>query len=442
MGERVVVIGHGAREHALAYKLSYGSADSSRRVRDVMVMGGNAGLAQEFECLTPKTAAIHDVVDLCKKVGPDLIVIGPENYLAVGLKDRLQEINLATFGPTKAATQLEASKYFAKVICHEAQIATAKSERINDFASALRFVDHHPQEKMVIKADGLCAGKGVSVCESKQHAINILNELYLHDGFLRLGTSDTTIIIEDYLPGAEVSVFGLACGTQVALFSPMQDYKRLFDENKGPNTGGMGACGPLGASEHERKQFLERTKEEIFLPALKAMNRRGQPFSGLLYAGLMLVDQQIYLLEFNVRFGDPETQALLFGTKTDIFPLLNDIARASPIDTDFWQKQLLEMMPTITVVLASTDYPFKQSMHQSRLILPTDIPIDAKLFCASIDSDDDKKLFARSGRVLSVTARAPTVAGARTLGYETVRKIECTLMHYRQDIGTHITELN
>ncbi len=200
MSERVVVIGHGAREHALAHKLAYGEGCSERTVRDVIVIGGNAGIAREFECVSQQEPSLDGVVQLCKKIAPDLVVIGPENYLADGIKDRLEAINCATFGPHQAAAQLEASKYFAKNICHAANITTADGAQFNELDAAKRYVEQHGQESLVIKADGLCAGKGVSVCTTKQDAIAVLNDLYRNGGFARLGTADTSIVIEEFCP--------------------------------------------------------------------------------------------------------------------------------------------------------------------------------------------------------------------------------------------------
>ncbi len=441
MGERVVVIGKGAREHALAHKLAFGLPQAPNMIRDVFVLGGNAGMAREFECWAPRTPELDELVERCKKIRPDLVVIGPENYLAQGLKDRLEAAGLAAFGPTQKAAQLEASKYFAKQICLDAQVTTAAAERCDNLSHAEQTVLQKPDGPIVVKVDGLCAGKGVSVCHNKAEALGVVRDLFSDNGFGRLGVSDHTVVIEDFLKGHEVSVFGLAQGTAVQLFCPMQDYKRLCDNDKGPNTGGMGAVGPLGKNAEEGARFLDRIKEEIFLPTLSAMAKRGEPFYGLLYAGLMLVDTKPFLLEFNVRFGDPETQALLFGTNADIYPLLLACALKAPVDGDYWQSQLLTMTPTISIVMASADYPLSNTKRKTPITLPHTMPHDAKVFFASCDVDDGGQLLASSGRVLNVVARGSAVAAAQALGYEIVRQIEFAGMHYRQDIGTHLTEL-
>lgn len=438
MGERVVVIGHGAREHALAHKLAYGVAGSSTREREVIVVGGNAGLAKEFECLKPVQGDIPELVELCGRIAPDLVVIGPESYLAEGIKDAMGKI--ATFGPSKNASALEASKYFTKMICTDAKIATATFQKFTDLQSALRGVDEHYGENVVIKVDGLCAGKGVTVCRDKKIARETLHELFEHDGFARLGTRDHVVIIEEFLEGSEVSVFGLANKEEVVLFCPMQDYKRLYDDDRGPNTGGMGAIGPLGENINLRRAFLDRIREDIFRPVLRIMNKQGRNFSGLLYAGLMLTKNKVFLLEFNVRFGDPETQALLFGTRPDIYPLLKAIALAEPFDEEFWQSELLAMETSIAIVLASAGYPF-ESCAAAPISLPKRLSPATKSFFASTITNEFGDLMTGNGRVMSIVARGLGVDGARALGYEQVRQIEFAGMQYRKDIGTHVTDL-
>lgn len=439
MGERVAVIGHGGREHALAHKLSYGSSES--RIRDVVVIGGNGGLLKDFECIKPNNDSHENIIRICKRLAPDLVVIGPEGYLAEGLVDQLRDAGITTFGPTKAAARLEASKYFAKQICDDAKILTARFKHFYDLSTAEHFVETYPREHLVVKVDSLCAGKGVTVCTSKQEALRVLQKLYLEDGFRRLGTKDCSVVIEEFLPGAEVSVFGVAHNTEVELFCPLQDYKRLNDADLGPNTGGMGACGPLGIDIDERQQFLERVREQIFLPVLTAMHKRGQPFSGLLYAGLMLVEKQSYLLEFNVRFGDPETQALMFGTRADIYPLLKTCAEGAPFDHAYWHRELLAMQPTVAIVMTSAGYPEKAT-PEATITLPSEPTADTHIFFAATKTCSSGALAAMNGRILSVVARAPAVASARALGYGLVRKIEFAGAHYRHDIGTHITKLN
>ncbi len=438
MADRILVVGHGAREHALAHKLSRERESSNSR--EVVVLFGNAGIAREFECITPKDQSVASIVDAADRIAPDLIVIGPENYLALGLVDALKSRNLNTFGPTQDAAQLEASKAFTKALCRHASISTANSKEFSDLSSALSYVESCHSPAMVIKADGLCAGKGVTVCQSKEEAKDKLREWY-QGGFDRVGLKCHDVVIEDFLRGTEVSVFGAVSGSDVALFCPMQDYKRLLDFDQGPNTGGMGAVGPLGDSLDHRREFLECIKEEIFTKALNALKSQDINFSGLLYAGLMLTESGPQLLEFNVRFGDPETQALLHGSKADIYPLLSGIARNQKLDLEYWQKELLQMDKTVSIVVASHGYPFSQSENQV-ISVPKYMPTQAKLYFAATVSDGSNALFASNGRVVSVTACAATVEDARAIGYGLLSEIEFLGMRYRSDIGTNITSLH
>lgn len=438
--QTVVVIGSGAREHALAHKLAFGDLESSKAIRQVFVVGGNAGIAREFECIRIDKPGIHELTHACIKLAPTLVVIGPENYLEDGVSDCLRSHGIAVFGPSKQASLLESSKYFAKTILKKSGVPHASFERFGDHQSALRHIDDYPHEKIVIKVDGLCAGKGVRVCLSKDEAKSALHELYQENGFGRLRIQDTTIIIEDYLLGREVSVFGAAHGNDVVLFCPMQDYKRLRDRDQGPNTGGMGAVGPLGDNLTQRASFLEQIKERIFLPTLHAMNSLNMPFSGLLYAGLMLTEQGPTILEFNVRFGDPETQALLHGTKADIYPLLHSIAHGHHIDVDYWQQQLLTMRPTVSIVAASDGYPDKSSLPQP-IKLPHYGHKNTKIYWAKTGFDQSLGLVSDNGRVLSATASAHTIEEARSIGYKLVSEISFSGMQYRLDIGTNITPL-
>lgn len=439
MSERIVIIGHGAREHALADKLSRSCTKQSDLMRQVFVIGGNAGIAKEFECLRTDTTNPGEVISICRKLSPNLVVIGPETYLAAGLADELRAYKITTFGPSQSAAKLESSKFFTKQLCQNANILTAKGYRFNDLKAAVDFVESYPQQEMVIKVDGLCAGKGVTVCTSKIEATAHLHHLY-NDGFLRMGVTDQTVIIEEYLCGAEVSVFAAATGTDAVLFCPMQDYKRLYEDNQGPNTGGMGSFGPLGINQTQRQSFLHKIKEEVFMPVFWAMKKAQTPFSGLLYAGLMLTEKGFYLLEFNVRFGDPETQSLLFGLKADIYPLLHAIAKEEPLDIDYWQAQLLDMDNTIAIVLASSGYPTTAAIPKP-LAVPKILPPNTRLFFAATHIDEDGQLMSGNGRVINVVARAAAVDEAVSLGYELVRKINFDGMQYRHDIGRNLTIL-
>lgn len=437
---RIVIIGQGAREHALAYKLSSQSFAGIQKGHEVLLMGGNPGIAREFECFDITQNSLPDIALRTKKLEPDLVVIGPENYLAQGLTDMLEAQGICVFGPNQKASQLESSKIFMKDICAKAQVAHAAHAQFHDLASAKAFVEQHPHERLVIKVDSLCAGKGVFVGTSKQDTLKTLEYLYLHHGFSKLNTQEQNIIIEEFLPGFEVSVFAAVSMQNIVLFCPMQDYKRLNDYDQGPNTGGMGAVGPLGNTIDERRLFLDHIKEKVFLPVLHTLKSLNTPFCGLLYAGLMLTEEGPQVLEFNVRFGDPETQALLFGTKADIFPLLKALAQNQPIESDYWQKELLNMDPAIAIVAASSGYPFADS-KQALLSYPGQLPNKSAIFFAKTALNQDGMLLADNGRILNVVARGHTIEDARALGYKLLSQINFFGMQYRSDIGTNITQL-
>ncbi len=441
MSKRVVVIGQGAREHALAHKIAFGLSSSTNAVRDVVVIGGNAGIARDFECVSTDLGDLGEIASVCKRLAPDLVVIGPETFLAQGLADVLASEGMLVFGPTKRAAELEASKYFAKQICADANVITARFANCDTLSSALSYVSRLSSENVVVKVNGLCAGKGVVVCHSKSAAEAALKTLFEEDGFARLGVNRQSVLLEEYLPGSEVSVFGVATGEDVVLFCPMQDYKRLLDHDQGPNTGGMGAVGPLGENDEARKQFIHHIKETIFLPTLKSMARCDRPFSGLLYSGLMLANCKPSLLEFNVRFGDPETQALLFGTRADIVPLLSSVASNQGIDEDYWQQKLLDMDPAISIVVAGEGYPSGKAYVPKPIKISSLKEESVKVFFASVGSNDDGTLSAQGGRVLNVVARAHRVAEARALGYDALKEISFDGMHYRNDIGLRVTDL-
>lgn len=441
MADRVLVIGNGAREHALAYKLLKSSRLSAPSNRQVFVLGGNAGIRQDFECIEPEDQSVRSIVKEAKRIKPHLTVIGPESYLASGLVDALDQENIKSFGPSQAASKLEGEKSFMKEICLDANVRTAPFNTFSDFKEALAFVEGQKEKPLVIKVDGLCNGKGVSIVKDLLEAKRTLSGLFLEDGFKSLGVKENKIIIEEYLVGGEVSVFGLTDGSDVALFCPMQDHKRLLDADKGPNTGGMGAVGPLGRDRDGRARFLDSVKDKFFLPTLKGMRDRGHPFRGLLYAGLMLTEKGPFLLEYNVRFGDPETQALLFGTECDIYPLLLGIAHGHGIDLARAQAELLEMEPTISIVLASSGYPFGSS-ERMPITMPKNTTKNTATFFASTTWVEGAGLHAGHGRVASLVASGQTVDEARALGYGLLSGFHFSGMQYRKDIGASLTTLN
>lgn len=439
MSERIVVVGKGAREHALAHRLERNDNNERERARQVIVLGGNAGIARDFECIAVDECNLSMALKHIQRVNPDLVVVGPESWLDHGLVDILQEHNIPVFGPTKNAALLESSKSFMKDQCLKSRVRTAQFQRFNELNKSIAWVNSLDEGPLVIKLDGLCGGKGVEIAHSKAHALSHLHWLFKEGGLELLQVPRPDFIIEEYLVGREVSVFGISDGSGVALFAPLQDYKRLKDNDQGPNTGGMGAVAFLGVDREERSRFLDIVKDEVFLPILRQMSLEGNPFKGLLYAGLMLVEDRINVLEFNVRFGDPETQALMMALNTDIYPLLHLGAHNGAINCEAWQHKLLDAEHAITVVLASKGYPLKAS-EPAHIKLPKPMPENTKIFFAST-SHDDGNLRAENGRVMSVTSKAPTLELARAQVYQAVTEIEFSGMQNRLDIGTNLSQL-
>ena len=438
MGARILVVGQGAREHALAYRLERTEDGSKDPHRQVMVLGSNAGIAREFESV-PVGPSIGSLVEQVRRIKPDLVVVGPESWLDLGVVDVLVEDGITTFGPSKKAAELESSKIFMKDLCLRASVKSADFKRFDNKSSAISWLSSRQEAKFVIKADGLCAGKGVSIAPHKQQAMNHLNYLFDDGGFNHLGVKKNDFIIEEFLDGQEVSVFGVTNGEDVALFGPLQDYKRLKDGDVGPNTGGMGAVAFLGINQQERDKFLEKVRTEVFLPILRQMSLENRRFKGLLYAGLMLVDGRINVLEFNVRFGDPETQALMMALNADIYPLLSQIAQDESINFADWQKKLSFSDHAVAVVLASENYPAPSSSSYE-ISFPATLPPQTQIFFAST-THREGLLHAGSGRVLTVVSRSTTLEQARREVYQAVKQIDFAGRQNRSDIGSNLSRL-
>ncbi|MGC2201590.1 MAG: phosphoribosylamine--glycine ligase, partial [Stellaceae bacterium] len=307
---RVLVVGSGGREHALAWAVA-----ASPLVDTLFCAPGNAGIAEEAECVPVAATDIEALVAFCRREHIDFVVVGPETPLVLGLVDALEAEGIAAFGPSAAAAALEASKAFAKNICESAQIPTASHRRFRDPAAAKAFIASRGAP-IVVKADGLAAGKGVTVAADLDTAYRAVDAALIER---RFGTAGIEIVVEDFLVGQEASFFALVDGKHALPLATALDYKRVGDGDTGPNTGGMGAVSPapgLGAA------LEDAVMERIILPAVAAMEREGRPFRGVLYAGLMLTEAGPMLLEFNTRFGDPECQVLMMRLMSDVLPAL------------------------------------------------------------------------------------------------------------------------
>lgn len=433
----VLVIGSGGREHALAGKLS-----ASPLVDRVYLWPGNAGVPLNCSGISLVGNDIGDhggIVDFCLSRKIDLAVIGPEVALAAGLADKLRHSGVKTLGPSQVATQLESSKYFAKKIMEEAQVPTAPYATFTSVSQAQEFIQESPwgESEMVVKADTLAAGKGVVVCSSRDEA----NAAALH-----LGEGGKRIIIERKLKGREVSAFALCDGTDFVSLGYASDYKRIFDGDRGPNTGGMGAISPVSWITEEYKKRID---EGIFSKLLKVMREKGQPFQGILFAGLMIDEEaakgdDIYVLEFNVRFGDPETQVLLPLIDEDLYPWFSKAAEGNISSLSLTlpgKGPRIKEKAAVHVVMAAHGYP-------SPTVRSGDpVDVDPHLLEKNIYLGDETQIFfagvkqgvqglvTGGGRVLGVTALGSDLQEARERAYLNINKISFSGAQNRLDIG-------
>jgi len=418
---RILVIGSGGREHALVWKLN-----QSPRASLILCAPGNGGIAQTARCVSENPENAEAISDLVKREKIDLVVVGPEAPLASGLVDFLQTSGISVLGPTKNAAQLESSKIFAKDFMKRHNIPTADYRTFKDSESALSYLkSSEVRFPIVVKADGLAAGKGVVVSQNEQEACNAVERMLVAKEF---GAAGERIIIEDCLRGTEASYIVFTDGETILPAAASRDHKAIFDDDKGPNTGGMGTYSTndiLGADLE--REVLER----VIRPTIEGMRKEGNPFSGFLYAGLMLTDRGIQVLEFNVRMGDPECQVILPRLKSDFAELCESLCRGRLKDYS------VEWHPgaAVCVVLASEGYP--GSYPKGRVITGLNMAEEddqIAIFHAGTKQDEGK-LVTSGGRVLGVTAVNDDLASAIMTAYEAVNKIHFDGMQYRRDIG-------
>ncbi len=411
---RVLLIGSGGREHALAWALS-----ASPLLTRLYAAPGNAGICGEAECVALDTADHAAVVSFCRAERIGLVVVGPEASLVAGLVDDLEAAEIRAFGPTKAAARLEGSKGFTKDLCREAGIPTAAYARFDELEAARAYVHDHALP-VVVKADGLAAGKGVMVATERGEAIEALKAIFSKPG--------TSVVVEECLVGEEASLFALSDGTTVIPFGTAQDHKRAFDGDAGPNTGGMGAYSPAPVMTDA---MVERTMAEIVRPTVETLASRGVPYRGVLYAGLMITADGPKLIEYNVRFGDPECQVLMPRLKDDLLTILN-AAVDGVLDrvSVRWRDKA-----SLTVVVASNGYPgrYETGSEIRGLAEAAGLP-GVEIFHAGTRREGERVLSA-GGRVLNVTASGATIAEAQFRAYAAVDRIDWPGGFCRRDIG-------
>jgi phosphoribosylamine---glycine ligase len=416
---RLLVVGGGGREHALCWAFRREDPDV-----DLWCAPGNPGTAELASNLPIAADDLDRLADAADMQGIDLTVIGPEVPLARGLTDRLRAEGRAVFGPSAAAAQLEASKAFSKEIMTAAGIPTAASRTFRELRPALEYVDRHP-EPLVVKASGLAAGKGAIVCPTRAEATAAVRAM-LGDG--TFGEAGATVVIEAFLEGEEISVLAVTDGRDIELLPVSQDHKRLLEGDAGPNTGGMGAYSPVAVAT---PALLERARREVLLPALEEMQRRETPFTGVLYAGLM-VDRAgtPWVVEFNCRLGDPETQVVLPLVSGGLIDSFWRVARGEGVAPIARQ----QTGASVTTVLASHGYPDRPEKGGA-ISIPGQLPPGVIVFHAGTERGSDGVLRVAGGRVLNVTAVAPTFVEAQRLSRETAEAVEFEGKVFRRDIG-------
>ncbi len=418
----VLIIGGGGREHALAWKTA-----QSMRVRKVYVAPGNAGTAREAKCENVAIAAedVDGLLNFARGNKIDLTIVGPEAPLVLGVVDRFRAAGLRCFGPTKASAQLEGSKAFAKDFLARHKIPTAAYGNFTDVAAAETYI-RKVGAPIVVKADGLAAGKGVIIAASVDEAITAVRDMLAGNAF---GEAGQRVVVEEFLKGEEASFIVMADGAHVLALATSQDHKRIGDGDTGPNTGGMGAYSPAPVVTPE---IHARVMREVIEPTIRGMQAEGNPYTGFLYAGLMIdAHGKPKVIEFNCRLGDPETQPLVMRLKSDL-PTLFEAALDGRLDrvSAEWDARA-----ALGVVMAAGGYPGTYNKGDVIEGLPpvTDAP-DAKVFHAGTALKDDK-VVTSGGRVLCVTALGGTVAAAQKHAYEIVRQIRWKGAQYRHDIG-------
>jgi len=412
----ILVIGQGGREHAIVQTMN-----KSPKVKQVYCAPGNGGIAQDAICLPIAETDFENLINAVSKYKIDLTFVGPEQPLIEGIVNVFQAQGLSIIGPTRAAAQIEGSKSFAKQLMEKYNIPTGAYQVFNSSEAAIDYVKQQGVP-IVIKADGIAAGKGVVVAHQLEEAISAINSIMEDKIF---GDAGQSVVIEEFLTGEELTVMAFVDGDSIAVMEPAQDHKPVFDGDKGPNTGGMGAYSPV---PHMKKSLLNVVYEQILLPTVEAMKQEGTPFKGILYAGLMITDQGPKVIEFNARFGDPETQVVLPRLGTDLVDVLLAIKdkRLNEMKLE-WRSE-----SAVSVVMASEGYP--KEYKKGVPIKEYKLPANTQVFYAGAKLQEDQ-LVTAGGRVLSVTGLGTTIEQAQASAYQGVNNISFAGAHYRKDIA-------
>lgn len=416
---KLLVLGNGAREHALVWKIK-----QSARVKEIYAVPGNAGTAGVARNINLSSSDVTSIVKKAKELGIDLVVVGPEAPLAAGIVDQLQTTGIPVFGPTKAAAQLESSKVFSRELMQKNGIPCAAGRHFTDYGEAKSFLKSH-KLPVVVKADGLAAGKGVTVANSMEDALKALDSIM---GAKAFGTAGDKVIIEECLVGKEVSLLAFTDGETAIPMVPACDYKRVFDGDEGPNTGGMGSYSPPGFFGADMSQQILTT---VIQPTIDAMKKNGMPYKGVLYTGLIMTAKGPMVLEYNARFGDPETQAILPRLKTDIVDIMLAVVNGSLNKMKIqWKSD-----PCVGVVMASGGYPGEYKTGFP-ITVSNKLDKDVTVFYAGAKKLDDGRIVTDGGRVLTVTATGKTMKEARDKVYGNMVHVNFEGCHYRKDIAS------
>ncbi|MFQ5900037.1 MAG: phosphoribosylamine--glycine ligase [Thermodesulfobacteriota bacterium] len=416
---KILVIGSGGREHALVWKIA-----QSPKVSKIFCTPGNAGISQYAHCIDIPVADIMSFREFVLKEGVDLTVVGPELPLTMGIVDSFEEAGLKVFGPSRAASQLEGSKLFCKRLMERYDIPTAAYGVFDTTEEAGDYIKDHSLP-LVVKADGLAGGKGVIISHTVDEALQAIDLIMKEKAFGRAGEH---VVVEEFLRGEEASFLVFTDGRNILPMASSQDHKAIYDGDKGPNTGGMGAYSPAHVITREMEN---RVIEDIITPALRGMNKEGVPYKGVLYAGLMITEEGPKVLEFNCRFGDPETQPILMRMKTDIVPILEATIEGTLAEIEIeWDQRA-----SVCVVMASGGYPGEYETGKEIAGLSDVSKIEDTTVFHAGTSIEDKDIVTSGGRVLGVTALGADIKNAVDMAYKAVEAISWEGVYYRHDIG-------